>query len=253
MVASPHVGHGSTDLRQLGHAGRAGKGGVMLVNGGLWQCGTFWPDVGEQVHIGAHGGTHLGQGVPQLLRGSQAQHRAIYADDLAVACVLRQPLHMVGGCASVDLDQLDARVGQFGFGLCPVAAVGKQRSAVLRNDQGAHGPGEARQPFAALPAGGQVLGQMRIAGGNQASRQAQLGQGALCVGYALGKNIGRGSHRGSLWEGCRRQGGAQTRDCRTAVLQTRHAGHITDQFAVYIQGTFWCTGFCIELVNRFTR
>ena len=70
---------------------------------------------------------------------------------------------MVRGGAGGDLDQRDAAALQLGLGLRPVAAVGEQRGLVGGDDQRAHRAGEAGEVLAALPAAGQVFGQVRVA------------------------------------------------------------------------------------------
>lgn len=195
----------------------------MLVNGSLGQIGTVGPNGGQQIHIGAQACPHLVQCLAQLCGGGQPQHRTIHTHGLPWLHSLRQPLHMVGGSTAVDFDQFNSATSEFGLGLGPVTAVGKQGSTIAGNRQGSHGTGKARQPLPPLPARRQVFRQMGVTGRHQARLQPQCCHGILGSSNALGKNVGRGGHNGSFWEGWQRQGAAQSGDCRTPPNPTIRA------------------------------
>ena len=154
------------------------------------------PGAFERIAIGHQAQAGLGQRAAQGLGRGQAEHRAVDADPPAARRVADQPVD--GGLrhGAAHLNQLDAAAGQLLLGLGPVAAVGAQGGPAGRQHQGAHGAGEAAEPFAALPVAGQVLGQVRVAGGQQHAVEALGGQGLAQQGQAFAGGVGAGVHRG---------------------------------------------------------
>ncbi len=155
---------------------------------------TLGPDGVHWVLRGDQGPVFRRQRIAQRLGQGQAQHRAVHRQ-----LGLRrhhvqglQPAHISRHGRAFQLEQGDATASQFGLGLLPVAAVGEQGGLLLGHDQGAGRAGEAAQPFARLPAVGQVLGQMRVAAGHQAGLPALLAHVLTQGRKALGS--GRRSH-----------------------------------------------------------
>ena len=127
------------------------------------QGGAVGPDICiEQVAIGAQLDAGLFERGAQRLGAGQAEHVAVHAHGLPARHVGREPVDVVRGRAGGDLHQLDAAARQLGFGLHPVAAVGPQSGELRRDDERGHRAGEAAQPFACLPALGQVFRQVRV-------------------------------------------------------------------------------------------
>ncbi len=117
--------------------------------------------------------------------------------------VLGKPVDVRSGRAGRDLHQVDAAAGEFALGLHPVAAVGEQRRLFERDDQRAHRAGEARRPLPALPALGQVLGQVRIARRDDDGCESVARHRLTQAGNA-------GAHRGAArFEGVHDRGGAE--------------------------------------------
>jgi len=77
-----------------------------------------------------------------------------------------QPVDVQQAGARRDLHQANLGARQFLLGLGIVAAVGPDAGDIRGGDEGADRARKARQPLAALPAPGQVFGQVRIGGGD---------------------------------------------------------------------------------------
>ena len=185
--------HRRAQLRQLVAARLRRVRCAVLVDRHRGQCGALRPGGGERIGVGAQhdaGGVHR---LAQLLRGREAEHRAVDGERLAGTQRGGDPLDVRGRGAGRDLHQLDAGAGELRLGLHPIAAVGEQRGAIGQHHQRGHRAGEAREPRAALPVPGQVLRQVRIAGRQQhgiglprghrgaQALQAQPDRGSACV------------------------------------------------------------------------
>jgi hypothetical protein len=176
VVAGANAGHRRPHARQLVGAAHGGLRRQVLVDGGEWQAGAVVPGGLQQVEVGAQLDALAAQARAQRVGQRQAQHLAVHGQRLAGLKGLRQPVDVLRGGARGHLLQRDAAAGELGLGLGPVAAVGEQRGAVARDDQAADRAGEARQPLPALPALGQVLGQVGVGGGNEHGMRAGRGQ-----------------------------------------------------------------------------
>jgi len=128
--------------------------------------------------------------------------------------VVSQPLDVVGGRAGWDLHQVDAAAQQLVFSLLPVAAVGKQRGLAGGDHQRAHRAGEARQPFAPLPAAGQVFGEMRVGAGHQQGLGAVRRQGLPDALHAFTNRVDAGVHGGLSSKGSLILGSPQAANSR---------------------------------------
>ena len=167
VVRGAGRGHRSAHLGQLGRARLRRVRRGVFVDAGLGQVGAFVPGVGQEVGVGLEHDARGGQLVAQRLRGRQAQHVAVDGHDAALAHLGGEPVEVGQRGAGGDLDQRDAAALQLGLGLRPVAAVGEQGRLVGRDRERGHRAGEAGEVLAALPAAGQVFGQVRVAGRHQ--------------------------------------------------------------------------------------
>ena len=218
-------GHRVAHLRELGRAGERRMRCAVLVHGSARQRWTLRaPDLVEQVDVGAQRDAGRIERALQHLRRGEAEHLAIDRQRLAGAQGLHDPVDVVRRRGGGDLHEFDARAGEFPLGLPPVAAVGKERRAVERDDQRGHRPGEARQPFPPLPALRQVLRQVRIACGHQHGGQAVALQRVARALKAQSNRGGAGVHGGSRLRPLtpRRRGRAPARASHVeAVLHSR--------------------------------
>ena len=156
-----------------GFTGSMGTLVVTLTEAALFADSRYWTQAEAElagsgitlVKIPTGAATyHLDWIAQQLKRGETL---AVDGQGLAALQVAGDPFQVVGGGAGGDLHQGDAAAGQLGLGLGPVAAVGEQRGLGGGDHQRGHGAGEAGEVLAALPAAGQVFGQVRIAGRHQ--------------------------------------------------------------------------------------
>jgi hypothetical protein len=181
------------------------------------QAGAVGPHVAEHVDLRVQPHAGLLERGAQLVGRGQAQHVAVHAHRVARQQTLGQPVEVVRGRAGGDLHQLDAAARELVLGLGPVAAVGEHGGAVLGHHQRAHRAGEARQPLPALPALGQVFGQMRVRRRHDDRRDAAALERSLDLLDAQAMGRGAGVHgrfyeRGAGTAGC---GSATTRACRS--------------------------------------
>ena len=227
MVAGAVAGQAGAHRRQpLGTRHRRVRRQMLAHRRGR-QAGAFRPGLGHQVEVGAQADAVALQRAGQHLRRRQAQHRRVDRQRLAGRERGGQPVDGVRGRAGGDLHQLDRRAGQLGLGLRPVAAVGEDRGAVARDHQRAHRAGEAGKVSPALPALGQVFGEVRIAGGHQHRGQVMAHQRLAQRGQAGGNRGGRVGHvdvragssgvAGEMLEGL----AVPSRRCRTIAMWLR--------------------------------
>ena len=117
----------------------------------------------------------------QQTRCSQTQHCAIDTGHLPRLQRLGQPLDVLQAIAGRDFHQHDTGTGQLGLGLRPVTAIRPQPGKIGGDDERTDRAGKAGQPLAALPAFGQIFGQVGIGGRNDVSGELLLVQrGAQC-------------------------------------------------------------------------
>ncbi len=162
---------------------------LVFVDGLDRQAGAVVPGALDEVEVGAQADAGAAQGRAQRVGQRQAQHLPVHGQHLAGLQVAGDPIDVLGGGARAHLLERDAAASQLGLGLGPVAAVGEQRGLLASDDQAADRAGEARQPFAALPALRQVFGQVGVAGGYERGVHALGGQG---VAQALDAQAGFG-------------------------------------------------------------
>jgi hypothetical protein len=122
---------------------------------------TVAPDLVEQVEIGAQLDAARGQGV--------ASRRATARPSTRASTATVWPAAMLAASQSMCSRLAPDGIFISGFRCRPVparpgvvAAVGPDAGEIGGGDEGADRAGEAGQPFAALPAAGQVFGQVRV-------------------------------------------------------------------------------------------
>ena len=202
VVAGASCGRSGAHMGELVLAADAGLRRQVLEDRGCGQAGAVFPGAGDHIHMSVQVQVGGLQRAPDLLGQGQAQHLTVHRQRLAGLQVLDDPVDVVGGRGRHDLDQGDAGAGQFGLGLRPVAAVGKQGGAVQRHHQGGHRARETRCPLAALPAVGQVFGEMRIGRRDQRGVAAAGAQGIADSLQAQRDRVGAGVHVGALSRAC---------------------------------------------------
>ena len=166
----------------------------MFVDRRLRQGRTLRPDLGKKIEIGAKGDARNIEGRSQLLCGSETEDRSIDHQRFAARHVSAQPVDVVRARAGWNALQFYAAIGQLLLGLLPVARIGKQRRGASRDDECAHRTGKTRKPFTTLPVPRQILGKMRVGGGDKDRERAVTSQGGPHTLDAFGNRGNRDVH-----------------------------------------------------------